>query len=363
MKNIKTIPIFAIGTFGHCGIDWLHSLIDSHKEVLITPPLSFFRKIDILKKKKIYLDNYLSSQIIAKIISEELFQKSENKSYNLLKKNQSKSTFKKYIINFLNVEKNFSIEKRLFLAIHYAFAKINKINLNKIKIIVAHEHAPWNCYKYQKYFNSKFIFIIRDPRASIAGSMRVFKRYPNIPINFQIDMNLLFFISAQKFFKKMTKKKILVLRNEDMHKNLSAEMRKLSKWFGIRFSKSLLRSSFLGSKWIGESGYLSKTDLTKPYPKDYYKKTNIEKRWRSFLDKNTILVIETIFEKIMIQNKYQFDNKLNIASKLSAYLSLLFRFNDFKNLFLFIINLFKNIIRRNLIIFFPDLSRKIFNIL
>ena len=51
-KNIKTIPVAAISTFGHCGIDWLHSLIDSHKEVLIVPPLSFFRKIDILKKKK-----------------------------------------------------------------------------------------------------------------------------------------------------------------------------------------------------------------------------------------------------------------------------------------------------------------------
>ena len=54
-RKINKIPVVAISTFGHCGIDWLHSLIDSHKEVLIVPPLSFFRKIDILKKKKIYL--------------------------------------------------------------------------------------------------------------------------------------------------------------------------------------------------------------------------------------------------------------------------------------------------------------------
>ena len=52
MKKIENLPVIAISTFGHCGIDWLHSLIDSHKQVLIIPPLSFFRKISILKKKK-----------------------------------------------------------------------------------------------------------------------------------------------------------------------------------------------------------------------------------------------------------------------------------------------------------------------
>ena len=46
-KDIKKIPVVVISTFGHCGIDWLHSLIDSHKEVLIIPPLSFFRNIEI----------------------------------------------------------------------------------------------------------------------------------------------------------------------------------------------------------------------------------------------------------------------------------------------------------------------------
>ena len=53
-RKINKIPVAAISTFGHCGIDWLHSLIDSHKEVLILPPLSFFRKINMLKKKFLF---------------------------------------------------------------------------------------------------------------------------------------------------------------------------------------------------------------------------------------------------------------------------------------------------------------------
>ena len=51
MKKINSIPVSVISTFGHCGLDWLHSLIDSHKQVLIHPSLSFSGKIAILNKQ------------------------------------------------------------------------------------------------------------------------------------------------------------------------------------------------------------------------------------------------------------------------------------------------------------------------
>ena len=110
MKNeskINKIPVAVISTFGHCGIDWLHSLIDSHKEILIIPPLSFFRKINILKKKGINIDNSLKPRIITNIITKAILGKNSNESYNILSKNQNKSTFTKYINDFLIVEINF----------------------------------------------------------------------------------------------------------------------------------------------------------------------------------------------------------------------------------------------------------------
>tara|TARA_B100000700_G_C15047710_1_gene858733 strand:- start:2617 stop:3717 length:1101 start_codon:yes stop_codon:yes gene_type:complete len=361
-RNIKAIPVVAISNFGHCGLDWLHSLIDSHKEILILPGLSFFRKIEILKKRKINFNNNSNLKEIVNIFAKELFNNKAPKKYNIITKKQSKSKFKKYIFNFLVTEKNLEMEKRLFFAIHYAFVKINKINLSKIKRIVAHEHVPWNCYQYDECFNSKFIFIVRDPRASIAGSLRMFQRSKNIPINFQIDMNLSYVISAQIFCKKLSKK-VLILKNENMHNNLKPEMKKLAKWLNIKFNNSLLNSTFLGKKWIGESGYLRKSDLEKPYPKDYYKPSNVESRWRNILDKNTILIIETVSEKIMKKYNYSLDNNLNVRSKFFGYLNLLFRFNQFNN-FLSVIklNVIKNVIRRFFIVFFSNQSRKIFDI-
>ena len=382
-RKINKIPVAAISTFGHCGIDWLHSLIDSHKEVLILPPLSFFRKIDSLKKKFFYLENTLKPNTIVNIIRNIDFFNDKttrrSRSTRILQKNQNKLTFIKYINNFLAAEKELVCEKRLFFAIHYAYAKINKINLNNIKVIVAHEHAPWNCYQYVKHFNSKFVFVVRDPRALVAGSLRgslkslkkrdvkrfmvSSKRYRKIPVNFSFDINFSFALAAQEFCQKMKKKRILVLKNEDMHSNLKSEMKKLCKWLNIRFNKSLLHSTFAGKKWMGESSYLGKGDLNKQPPKNYYKPINIEARWRNFLDKNTILIIEAVYEKIMIQNKYKFDNKLNFISKSLGYLGAVFKFQPFNDPFSFIkLFIFKNIIRRIFIIFFNKQSRKIFDI-
>ena len=36
---IEKKPIYFLNTFGHCGIDWLHSLLDSHNQILIMPAL------------------------------------------------------------------------------------------------------------------------------------------------------------------------------------------------------------------------------------------------------------------------------------------------------------------------------------
>ena len=108
MKKINSIPVAVISTFGHCGLDWLHSLIDSHKEVLIIPPLNFFRVIDFLERKKIYLNNSLTSVKITNIISKELLGRKYHEIHNILKKNQKKIIFKHIIQAYMN---QLSIEK------------------------------------------------------------------------------------------------------------------------------------------------------------------------------------------------------------------------------------------------------------
>ena len=359
-QKIKKIPIVIISTFGHCGIDWLHSLIDSHKEILIIPSLSFFRKVHALKKNKgIEMNNSFKTKLIRKNIMSMLIKKNSSglSQRHLILKSDQKKIFEKYLANFLTKDDEKNLEKKFFWGIHYAYSKIKKINLNKMKVIVTQEHVPWNCEKYETYFNSKYVFMMRDPRASIAGCIKAHKEKKLM--SYYFDHHLSFIISAKKFSKKMLKKnKILILKNEEMHNNLNKEMKKLSIWLGIKFSRSLLKSTFSGKKWIGESVYLSKGDLKKPYPKNYYLAKNVENRWRGILNKKQIIMIETLTEDIMRNNKYKFDNNLNFLLRFAAYVRFFFSFHDFNKFF----PLFKNITRRIFVVFFSKYSRKIFDI-
>ena len=81
------------------------------------------------------------------------------------------------------------------------------------------------------------------------------------------------------------------------------------------------------------------------------------------MDKKAILMIETVLEKIMIQNKYKFDNKLNFVSRFFGYLIFLFKFHDYNFSYLLKLRFIKNIIRRISVVFFSAQSRKIFDIM
>jgi len=205
---------------------------------------------------------------------------------------------------------------------------------------------------------------MRDPRASIAGCIKAYVGNKKIPLSYYMDHQLSFLFSAQSFYKKMKKGgKILILKNETMHQNLKKEMKKLSSWLKIKFNKSLLSSTLNGKKWIGESVYLSKGDLKKSYPKNYYLPQNVEKRWKSILNEKEIFMIETLSEKIMKENKYKFYNKLNLTNRFIGYIKLFLSFHEFNKFFPFIkFSFFKDVVRRFFVIFLPKYSRKIFDI-
>ena len=43
IKKFEKIDICILSSYGHCGVDWITSLLDNHEEVLIMPSFSFFR--------------------------------------------------------------------------------------------------------------------------------------------------------------------------------------------------------------------------------------------------------------------------------------------------------------------------------
>ena len=49
IQKIKKMPLTVLSTFGHNGLDWVHSLIDNHSQILIMPAFSFFRSLERIK--------------------------------------------------------------------------------------------------------------------------------------------------------------------------------------------------------------------------------------------------------------------------------------------------------------------------
>ena len=61
----------------------------------------------------------------------------------------------------------------VFWAIHESYAYAKGINTDKIKAIIVQEHLPWPFDEVLSDFeNVNFIFMMRDPRAAIAGIIK-----------------------------------------------------------------------------------------------------------------------------------------------------------------------------------------------
>lgn len=373
IQKIKKMPLTVLSTFGHNGLDWVHSLVDNHSQILIMPAFSFFRSLDRIKlhNKNIKFKEKKTLILLAKLFSKMFYNDERNKVQRrqFIKNKKDMICFEKNLIFWILNCKIENLEKNLFLGIHYAFVKLYKIDLNKKKIIVHQEHVPWHSEKYYKIFNSNFIFMMRDPRAAIAGSVLRMQKHNSDQIYAnQFDHVLLYWKFSEKFTKSADKKllnKILILKNEDMHENLKKEMFKTSRFLDIKFSKTLLKQTFLGKNWFGESSYLQgknqEDDLKKMPPKNYYNSNEIKKRWKKIINKKKILMIETILDSLMKKFNYKKMNNPNIFNKFLGLFICLSNYSSQKNYFLsvFLIKI-RNLIRRLIILYQPSIANKIF---
>ncbi len=319
--NLEKLPIFVLQSAGHAGIDWVHSLLDSHSQILLMPAFSFYRTIYKLEKRNsINLKDKSElelSKIFADIFCIDASYQLKRRAF--IKNDTDKVNFQNNLYEYL-INNEGEFYKKLFYGIHFAFCKIHNIDVSKIKCIVAHEHVTWHFTKYELLFNAKHILVFRNPKASIAGSFYKLRQLNKIEtVNaFQFDHVILDMISTFKIFKQ-NKKNFFFLQNEKMHEDLKGQTNKLCSWMGINFEESLLEQTFLGKEWKGESSYLAWDELEKKPDEDYYLDKNVEKRWRKVLSKKEILLIETIFYDYMQELGYNFDNKINFFKKIKGY--------------------------------------------
>ncbi len=361
--HLEKLPIYVLQSAGHSGIEWTHSLLDSHSEILILPAFSFYRtiyKLEIrsfinLKKK----NNKELAEIFANTFLNDISYQVKRRVF--IRNEKDKEIFRKNMYLYLGSSKE-EFYKKIFYAIHYAFIKLYNIDVSKKKCIVIHEHVSWHYKKYDNLYNAKHILVFRNPKAAIGGSFYKLRTMNKINKTnaFQFDHIILDMLCTFEILKK-NKKNFFYLKNERMHLNLFKEMNNLCNWMKIKYEDCLLEQTFLGVEWRGESSYLAWDEVDKKPSEEYYLEKNVEARWRGVLSKEEILLIETIFFKYMKKLEYKFDNKFNLIKFIKGYFYYFSIYiNQDKYYFSKILIIIRNIIRKIFILLLTYRVAKIF---
>ena len=176
----------------------------------------------------------------------------------------------------------------------------------------------------KEYKNSKFILIIRDPRASIASSNSGFKKlkksnYAPLTLSYLRCWRKQVAFSEYFKSKKLLKKRVFVVKYEDLVNNPKMITKKMCNFLKVNYSKNMIDTSkFMGlgkniKKWKPNSNFKS--------PKKGIYKNSLSK-WKSFLNNDAKKFIEFIVEpelkylgyKIK-SNKFDYENILKFHSK------------------------------------------------
>lgn len=375
IEKIKDTQICALSSFGHNGLDWIHSLIDNHPEVLIMPAFSFYRTLDLFELKHGYrVENFGSIEKNIEDLSNFFYYDKYFKTVRrrFLEDEYHFSDFKHNLLFFIQNSKIYNNTKNIFLGIHYAFSKIYNIDFEEKKVIIFQEHIPWHSAQIREDLNAKFIFMMRDPRAGLAGAWKrtgenrgLVSQYP-----LEFDKTILWGTYSSHFClsgssEREISEDVKIMVNEDMHIDLEYQMRNLCDWLSIKYCDSCLDQTFLGIEWLGESTYLAADELSERPPEDFYDIKNVERRWRSRLSSSDISMIEVIFSKIFRRFSYKTDTRFSFIKYFSAMARFMFIYisNEPIKDKLHFLRISRNLLRRTFVIFFPSLAAKFFKII
>ena len=305
-------------SFGHCGIDWLHSLLDCNKQILILPELSFYRYWKILDCESVQEGNEIFSLWMKHFNSKNRLSPDVRMLHSAEENKEFEKIFRE------SLQQNGIGKKEVFKSIHQAYISAKNIDISKVKTIIAHEHVSFPYKEIIKDFNcSNFLLILRDPRASIAGYFKGIKRkVGHLPDYHDYFYNM----SVEEWFnscdiwkheRKRLGKRLMIIQNEKLVDNLQNEMSNLSQWLGIEYTDALLERTFSnGDTPFVDSSYLKKSSALE---NNYFSPENVKKRWMSELyDHREILMIETLFEDIMNEFGYKIIHELNLFNKIKG---------------------------------------------
>ena len=134
-------------------------------------------------------------------------------------------------------------------------------------------------------------------------------------------------MQAEDVWKKYSSQlgdRLKIVRNEDLHSDLEKHMYDIAEWLGVDFAESMLRCTFSGIPWIGESSY-TPGEEEYPEPLDtYYLPENVRKRWMNELNHKEIGMIEFLTNDLMKAFGYERMTQDTLITRIKGLMIYLF---------------------------------------
>tara|TARA_B100000029_G_C17450175_1_gene914702 strand:- start:23 stop:1114 length:1092 start_codon:yes stop_codon:yes gene_type:complete len=240
------------------GVDFFHSLIDGHSQILQFPGYlvineNFYRIFNLNDISKI--PNEFISQY------PHFFNSKKNKVERHHKLGKKRNKFfivnkKKFTKSFFAFMKNKNSKFDILLALHAAYELAKGKKIKNKKIILVNTHIIDYTNKFIHFMNIKNIEIIhtiRNPLSALSSPIKNWLNYKNGKY-FLFDALFYHLDLVYKGLNRLRslKKKVFVVQLEKLHKENKKVMKDFCRLFKIRFENCLKKSTYHNLEWWGD---------------------------------------------------------------------------------------------------------------
>ena len=347
IQYFKKLKIFCLVATPRSGSDYFQSLLDGHPEVLtfngsIGLYVNFFSKINFKNNNKKNLIHAIKSFI--RIYKNWLYTKNDKiEGKNKLGKNKN---------DFINIDLNkyeyamycyllsegFT-KKNFSLAAYFAYNICLGANFKNKKVLLMHPHNLDELVLFSNDFKkNRYLFTIRDQRAGYFSTVyNMSDRFPEKYYNLRHHYVTIYRCLIHSSHGDNLGLKYKCIRLEDLpHKNT---LILISKLLNIKFNKSLLKSTFAGKDWNGDTSQ-------KVSYKDNWEKNRTYNNWKEKLSKRDQLILNCLFIHIIKHYNYELP-KLTYYDYMKCFV-LIFLPMEFE----------KNVLIKNILSIFFEKNKK-----
>lgn len=313
MKNLEHIKIVFLICAGRAGSGFLHSLLDSHPQVLTLPMELKYYDCWL----RLNAEHISDPDEMVKVWCEQTklaklgtgihygFEESKN-SYTNCDFPVFKAKFKSYLLKYGMDRRN------VFYAMHHAYADSIEQSMDNVKVILEFSASPRIIDHAQDDFNGvKFLHVVRDFRANYASMKQYFLATrkgliafsaPKLKEKILVTSILDTLLGVRKILKLEANSRFDV-RLEDLHLNLNSTMTGVADWLGIDARESLFVSTLGGQPWMGNSSSGKAVSGVNP---------EVLTRWKNNLNSAEVVMVNYWFRQEM--QFFDFEDSENVEN-------------------------------------------------